>query len=50
MAGHRHENRPLSKCVDRLPIDGVYVNLCFSREQTAREERGWQVSRLFGIR
>jgi MtaA/CmuA family methyltransferase len=28
--------RALTQCIDRLPIDGVYINLCFSREQAAR--------------
>lgn len=28
----------LSQCAAELPIDGVYVNLCFSREQAARAE------------
>ncbi len=27
--------RALSRCIDELPIDGVYVNLCFSRAQAA---------------
>lgn len=27
--------RALSQCIDELPIDGVYVNLCFSRAQAA---------------
>jgi uroporphyrinogen-III decarboxylase len=36
----------LVHCLDRLPIDGVYINLCFSREQAARAipyESGFQV-------
>ncbi len=28
--------RALAQCLDRLPIDGVYVNICLSREQAAR--------------
>jgi len=27
--------RALTHCIDGLPIDGVYVNLCFSREQAS---------------
>lgn len=30
--------RALTLCIDGLPIDGVYVNLCFSREQAAGAE------------
>lgn len=30
--------RALTQCLERLPIDGVYINLCFSREQAARAE------------
>jgi uroporphyrinogen decarboxylase len=32
--------RALARCLDRLPIDGVYINLCFSREQAARAVPG----------
>lgn len=38
--------RALTQCIDRLPIDGVYVNLCFSREQAARaapRDAGYQL-------
>jgi len=28
----------LAQCIDGLPIDGVYVNLCFSRQQASRAE------------
>ncbi len=36
----------LARCIDRLPVDGVYINLCFSREQAAGaipNEAGFQV-------
>jgi uroporphyrinogen decarboxylase len=38
--------RALARCIARLPIDGVYINLCFSREQAARAvacESGYQM-------
>jgi uroporphyrinogen-III decarboxylase len=28
--------RALSRCIDELPVDGVYVNLCLSHDQAAR--------------
>lgn len=30
--------RALVQCLDALAIDGVYVNLCFSREQASRAD------------
>ena len=30
--------RAVTRCIDGLPIDGAYVNLCFSREQASGAE------------
>jgi len=40
----------LSRCVQELPIDGIYVNLCLGKQQAARVERGdgWHRVRIDG--
>ena len=44
--------RALARCLERLPIDGIYINLCFSRGQAARaipDEAGFRLMADDGV-